>query len=999
MRLVRKQPAQPLVICVIAVLSCLGVGASFVRASQPDVPKPAVLYAREEWTEETGLPAGDIGTPVQTRDGYIWVPSSRGLLRFDGNRFVLFDALLQPGLGSNKITALLADNAGRLWIGTFGKGLSRIENGTFTHFTTANGLSSEFISELCQDSSGTIWVATDGAGICKVAGDSIVVPPWAQTFPEKHITSLAADRKGVWIGTTYGLYYLVGGNLTRITHSSVNTERIYAIHAGEDGVWVGTVNLVHFNNDNVTVYTKDDGLPPDAITAIAEDKRGGLWIGAEGLGMARLHNGVFSRLTFQPEMANSIRGILVDREGNIWAGQYTGLLRLRDETFSFYTEKNGLAGAFVASVVQDRKGRMWTASEKGLQVLESGKWRSVPLPVPTQFVYSIAVDSLGHVWVNTRSGRLLKSRPDSDQFALESWFPPTLVWVMHSGSDGTFWIGSNKGLIPLRRNARPSFSPITTLSNNDIRAIAEDKNGVLWVGTSFGLNAIMGDSVRHYMADEGLANPVVTALYAEQNGDLWIGGYGGLVRMRNGKFFRFNKALTEDLVACIMDDGLGYFWLGRTQGLVRVKKDDLHLYAEGKIAAVPVSRFDKSDGLYTTEVGTHLISPAAWRSSDGRLWFTSHLGLAVVNPRNIRVNTVAPPVVIETFMVDREPVAQGAGLRLSHSVRDLQIDYTAPSFVNPKGVRYLYKLAERDQDWVDARNKRTAFFSNLEPGTYTFRVIAANEDGLWNPTGASLSFTIVPPFWATWWFRSGALLLVLALAYSLYRWRLMRIIEEQRKQEAFTLQLIQNQENERQRIAAELHDGLGQSIIVVKNRALLGLQPDAASGVKEEQLKEISTLASRALKEIRQIAHNLRPVNLSRFGLTESIQSLVDEVAVTTPVKITSRIDEIDGLLDADGQMHFFRVVQEGLANLTKHAGATSAELRITYDDKILCVIEDDGKGFDTSDPATKQGHGRRNIEYRVGILGGTVVFESAPNNGTKLIITVPTKSGGNSHV
>lgn len=979
----------------IITMMLLLAGCAFARAGSQQFDKPVSLYTAQQWTEQTGLAAGDFGAPVQTLDGYIWAPTSQGLMRYDGNRFVLFDALTEPGLGSNKITTLLADRSGRLWIGTFGKGLSRYENGAFKLFTIDNGLPSEFISDLCQDSSGVVWIATDGAGVCRVDGDTIVVPAWAHDLPEKHTTRVAADRNGLWIGSTYGLFYYADNKFTRFAHPAVRMERIYAIHVSGNSVWIGTTNLVCIDGESVTVYTAKNGLVPDAITAIAQDKSGGVWVGSEGMGMGRMSGGRFTILPLQPRMANSIRGILHDREGNIWVGHYTGLLRLRDETFSFCMSNNGLAGSFVSSVLQDRKGRMWASTEGGLQVFDGVAWRGVRLPVQSQFVYGMAVDSSGHLWAATRSGRLLKSNRDGDRFTIEQWFPPTLVWSMHSGKDGTFWIGSNKGLIRIRKNEAPSFKPFPGLSNSDIRALAEGPDGTLWVGTSFGLNAINGDSVRHYMTDDGLGNPVVTALHVDGNGDLWIGGFGGLVRMRNGKFFRFNRALTEDLVGCILDDGLGYFWLGRTQGLVRVKKDDLERYAEGIIDAIPVVKFDKSDGLQTTEVATLLINPAAWRSADGTLWFASHLGLAVVDPLNIKTNSIAPRVVIEAFTADRKRVAQLSGARFPHSVRDFQIDYTAPSFVNPKAVTFRYVLIGQDEEWIDAGNKRTAFFSNLEPGTYTFRVIAANEDGAWNTEGASLTFMIVPPVWKTWWFRAGSVLLVIGLAYSLYRWRVTRILEEQRKQEAFTRQLIQNQEHERQRIAAELHDGLGQSIIVLKNRALLGLQPEANPGTKEEQLKEISTLASSALKEIRQIAHNLRPVNLTRFGLTESLHALVEEVAATSSITITASLADIDGTLDPEAQMHFFRVVQEGLANIAKHSGASSAELRITLWDSIQCVIQDDGRGFDSNDPSLKRGHGRRNIDYRVGILGGTVEYESGPGRGTILTVTVPIMQQG----
>ncbi|MCA1849473.1 MAG: histidine kinase, partial [Acidobacteria bacterium] len=379
---------------------------------------------------------------------------------------------------------------------------------------------------------------------------------------------------------------------------------------------------------------------------------------------------------------------------------------------------------------------------------------------------------------------------------------------------------------------------------------------------------------------------------------------------------------------------------------------------------------------------------------DGRLLFPTQGGLAVVDPELTGPKVQPPPVVIESLMVDRRPMRFGDRLEISPGQENLEIQYTGLSFIKPDFIRFKYRLEGLDQDWVEAGTRRAAYYSHLAPGDYTFTVTAANSEGVWNTQGASLRIIVHPPFWRTWWFLSLTAAVIAGLAFLAYELRVLRLKRAHAAQEAFSRQLIASQEQERKRIAAELHDGLGQNLLIIKNRALMGLHVLKGQETAREQLDEITSATSQAIEEVREIAYNLRPYHLDRLGLTSTIEAMIEKIAATSEINFSAEIDNLDGLLAKESEINLYRVIQESLNNIVKHSGAAAAQVKIMRDESgISITIRDDGRGFllEPMSPAEsrRRGFGLTGMAERVRMLGGTHTIHSAPGEGTTVSIRI----------
>jgi signal transduction histidine kinase len=391
-------------------------------------------------------------------------------------------------------------------------------------------------------------------------------------------------------------------------------------------------------------------------------------------------------------------------------------------------------------------------------------------------------------------------------------------------------------------------------------------------------------------------------------------------------------------------------------------------------------------------------SPAGWKTRDGRLWFPTVKGVVVIDPR--QRSTQSSLVSIERVILDRAPLPSGQPVQIRPDQENLEIEYTGINWRRPQQIRFKYQLSGFNQDWVEAGTRRTAYFSNLPPGEYTFKVIADNGEGLWNMEGKSLRIVVLPPFYLTWWFLMLAALSAIGAVGATFKYRFNQLEQRQAAQQAFSQQLIESQEAERKRIAAELHDGLGQNLLVIKNRALFGLlQPDDAPRAAA-QLTDISTTVSQALDEVRQIAANLHPYQLDRLGLTKALTAMIRKVGEAAQLEIAIMLDDLDGVLpdgtlDAAGQINLYRIVQECLNNIVKHAAATEASVQLQRTPQSLnLTIRDNGRGFAPAAVQSasdgKGSFGLTGLAERARLLGATLSIESAPGAGTLITLTIP---------
>ena len=508
----------------------------------------------------------------------------------------------------------------------------------------------------------------------------------------------------------------------------------------------------------------------------------------------------------------------------------------------------------------------------------------------------------------------------------------------------------------------------------------------------------MAGTVQAWTESNGLPSNAIRSLYEDRDGVLWIGSYdGGLGRFEKGRFTKYTvgDGLFNNGVFQILEDSHGNLWMSCNRGIYRVSKRQLNDFAAGKTSRITSISYGRPDGMRSVECNGGL-SPAGVKTRDGRLWFPTQDGAAVIDPEKLPARPAPPPVVIESCVIDQTPVAIDRPVQIAPGHGNLEIQYTALSLINSEQIRFRYQLLGLDRDWVDAGTRRTAYFAHLPAGRHVFRVTAAHSDSGWNEAAASLTIIVLPPFYERWWFVS---LLCAAAAGAIWlgwRQRAGQLERDRVAQQAFSRQLIDSQENERKRIAAELHDSLGQRLVVIRNRALLLLRnQNGASSLSEsqrEQVNEISTEVSEAVREVKEISYDLRPYRLDRLGLTVAVRAMIESASTASSISFSAEIDDIDGVFPPQAEINFYRIVQECVNNILKHSQAALASVRIRRTGgRIEMIVRDDGRGFAPTGPrgALPGGFGLTGISERAQLLGGKAIIQSLPGQGTIVTIDI----------
>jgi signal transduction histidine kinase len=563
------------------------------------------------------------------------------------------------------------------------------------------------------------------------------------------------------------------------------------------------------------------------------------------------------------------------------------------------------------------------------------------------------------------------------------------------------WFGTRLGLARYENGVTRFLTKKDGLAANDIHVILEGANGDLWVGGYGGLTRIRNGQFTRWTEKDGLPSNNIWSMYEDRDGVLWIGTYdGGLSRFQSGRFTNYSvkDGLYDEGVFRILEDSLGYFWISCDHGIYRVSKHDLNAFASGKLRTIASVAYGKIDGMLTIQCNGG-IWPSGTRTGDGKLWFPTQDGVAVIDPRSVAHDDIPPSVIIESALIDNVLVPGGDQLRIPPGKANVEINYTALSFIDAAQTHYKYKLDGLDADWVDAASRRIAYYSHLPPGKYTFHVIAANSDGVWNNKGQTLAITVLAPFYETWWFEMLMLIAAGALVAIAWRYRVAQLERAQAMQQAFSRQLIASQEAERKRIAAEMHDSLGQRLVVIKNPALFLLR-SRKNGHREEAdvetIAEISEEASFAIDETREISYNLRPFHLDRLGLTKAIEAMIRTAGTASGIRFSPELDNIDDFFPDELRINFYRIVQESLGNIMKHAQATEVKVTVKRSpESVTLTIEDNGRGFGVeargSQPS-RSGFGLTGMSERARLLGGEFKVRSAPGRGTTVTVEISQK-------
>jgi signal transduction histidine kinase/ligand-binding sensor domain-containing protein/DNA-binding response OmpR family regulator len=738
-------------------------------AAALDPGKSFDQYIHSAWSSDQGLPQTTVPAILQTRDGYMWFGTELGLTRFDGVRFTVFDHRNTPELKSNLVQALAEDADGTVWIGTNGGGLTQYRNGRFQTVTENLGLSNS-AQALYVDRSGDVWIGTDGDGVVRYQRGTFRHYSVRDGLSDNSVFAFAEDADGnLWMGTHSGLARLAGGRFAvyRVKDGLPN-DYIHGLYAdGASGVWIGTNGggISHWQAGKFTNFSTANGLASNAVSAIIRDTAGTMWVGTFGGGLSRLTKQGFSSYSGEDGLgSNDVWSIYEDRSGAIWIGTAGGgVRRLADANLNSWTTAQGLSDNVALGVFQDHTGTMWVGTEHGgLNRLRDGKFTAITQQdgLSDNFVFSICEDRHGSIWAGTRNGlnqisNGQSSRPEIKVYTVKDGLPNNSVLALYEAHDGAVWIGTRGGLSRLADGRFSNFTTEQGLSNNHVVGMLEDSSGDLWIATEGGLNRFHNGKFQVYGTGAGLSSATVMSLHedaAEQT--LWIGTNSGLNRLKNGRFASLSSehGLPDDPIFSILDDGRGNLWMSGNKGIFRVGKRQLNDFADGKIRALEVIDYGREDGMQSDEANGG-FQPPAWKASGGQLWFPTMKGVVSADPKKLLAVEERPfPVYIEKATLNGSPVDQRTAVKVPPGRGDLEFVYTALDFNAPGKLLFKYRLGGFDRDWVDAGSRRTAYYTNIPPGKYTFTVIARNSEGRWNTQGASLNMTLTPQFRQTIWF-------------------------------------------------------------------------------------------------------------------------------------------------------------------------------------------------------------------------------------------------------
>ncbi len=868
-----------------------------------DPARDITEYVHASWGEKEGLPQGSINAIEQTDDGYVWLGTQEGLVRFDGIKFRVFDTRTVDTLRGNDIRVLKRDHEGALWIGTLNAGIYRYFNGSFASVADLPGLKDARITAILEGKQGQLWVGTAESGLYQLVNGEII----SIDLPVRNITALLETDGGtLWIGSRgAGLFRYDNGKVH--TYTSANglpDEDVTSLAASQNGgIWIGTREggVAHLHDNTIYVATTEQGLPSNRIHTLFEDAAGSLWIGTDQGGLARLRLEIpnFQSLeadvsirtgatAHRPAVAawedalkfssfassngltyDVVKAIFLDREGNLLIGTDGGGLNLlREGKFTMYTEKVGLPDDIVYAIHEDHFGAMWFSTEKGVGRLSNGIMSaySVADGLADNYVISIASTPDSSVWMGTNGSGLSRFyKGDFTTVTQESGLPENQIYGLHSDSKGQLWIGTGRGVARMAENNITAFSKTDGLSSDLVTFVLESRDGAVWVGTyDAGLNKVLGDEIVPFVGAEELANIGVLTLHEDDAGVLWIGTYGdGLIRIKDGDLTAYTTAngLFNDTVLQVLEDDLGYLWMSSNQGLFRVGKTQLEDFASGKINAITSVVYGKGDGLKSNEFNGGIQS-AGWKSKDGKLWFPSTEGVVMIDPQKVQKNETPPLIQVEGIHADGESVPLEGAMQLAAGTDRMEIHYAGLSLVAPKKMRYQYQLSGADRDWVEAGSERVAHYTNLAPGAYSFKVRAQNSDGVWSHREAALSLYHKPFFYQTIWFYLVCIGLVTTGIAGTVRWRTSQL----RAQKV----ALEHEVNERTRNLEERTADLTSAL--EENREILSI----TSHDLKNPLCGFIGLSDILLEELSEIQPEIQPSPVLADGL-ESIQLMKDE--------------------------------------------------------------------------------------------------------------------------
>jgi signal transduction histidine kinase/ligand-binding sensor domain-containing protein len=988
--------AKTLAVTLCIFLSYLSFGAGTVHALDPNLR--LTQYIHNTWKIQDGsAPAADIISIAQTSDGFLWFVSARGLYRFDGIRFVPW--ALPPTVSMHAIANVFGDRSGGLWVVGDDEIVHLQGRVVSSHFELRGVQSTQNISE---DPDGSLWVVRGSPGsldspLCHVTHQALKCFGRNDGIPISPINSLLADgRGGFWLGGPTALVHWHGGRSEMFPSKG----QIVSLVPDSDGsLWVGMIaegsgGLAKWKDGTIRPFVSPgfDGSRA-AVTRMISDRQGNLWVGTVAKGVFRIHGNAVEHYAHLDGLSgDSVWSLFEDREGIVWAVTSNGIDSFRDPAVTTFSALEGLPKDTAMGILATKDGTIWVANDGSLDRIANGTVSSIRMGagLPGEQVTSLLEDRAGNMWVGVDDGLYLFKNGRFLRLPEANHKPLGMVVGIAEDIDGNIWAecsGEPRKLVRIRDfQVREVFFESQVPSGH---SLAADPHGGIWIGTIKGdvalfRNGVLGKKFRVNLKGDSVADLIL----AQEDGSVLAGSTDGLFGLRNDRAQRMTKknGLPCNWVYSFVEDKHKQWWLNTECGIVELSDAELQRWWTNPETLVQNRLYDAFDGARP--------SPPSFRSAaysaDGHVWFVTGVVVQTVDPSRLLQKALPAQTYIESLIADRKEFEAAPNLRVPPNPRDLQIDYTSPTFAIPQKVKFRYRLDGYDRDWHDAGTRRQAFYTDLPPRKYSFRVVASNGDGVWSEGAAKLDFSVIPAYYQTNWFRALCLVVFVALLLAAYQWRVRHLHHE------FEMTL-EARVSERARIARELHDSLLQSFhgLLLRFQTVFQLLPERPMEAKEKLGNAIEQTAE-AITEGRDAVQGLRDSTVQGNDLALAISTLGEELttdSINRPafhVTVEGEARNLHPILRDE----VYKIAAEALRNAFRHSRARQIEAEIRYDtEQFRLRVRDNGKGVDPAILSSQgsEGHyGLPGMRERAILIGGKLAVWSEVDAGTEVELRVP---------
>jgi ligand-binding sensor domain-containing protein/signal transduction histidine kinase len=961
------------------------------------------------YTMTQGLASNVVFSIVEDNDDNIWIGSTSGVTKYDGKRFVNFSTL--QGLAGNFVTCILQDQKHNIWFGTHDAGVSKYDGKTFRNYTVGDGLTSNNIRCMFQDKEGNLWFGSDAGGAGKYNGNRFVHYAATDGLASNSVNTIIQDRFGnLWFGTNKGASMFNGKVFKNYTtKDGLADNDISCIVQSQNGeLWFGTHanGVSRYDGKLFHNYPKTEGLPDDKINSMTLDRTGNLWITSEGGGVSKYGGKSFTNYTTTQGLgSNLVFSIMEDKAESLWFGTFNGISQYDGKRFANYNKEQGVPDVHIWSILQDKAGNIWFGTDLAGACKFDGK---------TFTDYTTAQGLAGNAVINLMQDR-----------------------------EGNIWFGTRgKGISKFDGKSFTSYPTIKGLATSNVFKMLQDKTGTIWFAThGQGLFKFDGIGFTNYTSEQGLAGDAVTSIVEDKYGYLWFATDGNGVSKYDGeRFINYStqQGLSDNLISSMLEDTLrDMIWFATAQGLSGVKENalfttkgnDLHFENFNKNTGYPIKdlsngvvfvdskgivwaastegkliRFDYDARIKNNKASLNVAIQGIKLNNENICWnnlIRNSQGkkvpdsLALLNEMVTTFGNVLPSAVLDSLSEKYSNVQFDSltkfypvpvNLVLPYQYNNISIDFLAIEPAMPKQVKYQYKMEGYGSDWSSLSNSTIAVFGNLRPGNYVFKLKAVSPYGIWSEM--EYRFTVLPPWWLTWWAWALYILLIAALLYSFFQNRI-RILK--RRQEAQIAIILNTQEEERKRIAQDLHDDIGARLTNINMLSMLGQQKANEPREMSDYLKRISTEIQISGEALDDIVWSIDTKNNSMEEVTARMRRYATDVFDETGIRYSITIDDrfLPDTLSANKRRDLFLVFKEVINNIQKHAAATNVSIIMEANtDRLYVQITDNGKGFNTEQPTYR--HGLKNMQQRMHKWGGSYTIFSSPGNGTITKISLP---------